>query len=83
MLLRCLELEKFEKALAKVHNDICGENFKGLALSQKNHRAGYYWPTMQTDVVRNAKSYKKCQLHGNLIHAPRLELILSITYWPF
>ena len=38
---------------------------------------------MQADVVRYAKSCKKCQMHGNLIHAPRHELIPSTTYWPF
>ena len=38
---------------------------------------------MQADVVRYAKSYQKCQLHRNLIHAPGKELIPSMTYWPF
>lgn len=38
---------------------------------------------MQADAVRYARSYQKCQLHGNLIHAPGHELISSVTYWPF
>ena len=54
-----------------------------LALAQKLQRAGYYWPTMQADAVRYAKSCKKCQMHENLIHAPRRELIPSTTHWPF
>ena len=70
-LLRCLELEESEKALVEVHNGICGAHSNGLALTQKLLRASYYWPTMQDDVVHYAKSYQKCQLHGNLIHAPR------------
>ena len=82
-LLRCLEIEELEKVLAKVHNGICGSHFNGLALARKLLRASYYWPTMQVDVVCYAKSYKNCQLHGNLIHAPRHELIPYITYWPF
>ena len=34
MLLRCLELEDFEKAFVDVHDGICREYFNGLALSQ-------------------------------------------------
>lgn len=42
MLLGCLELEEFEKALAKVHDGICGAHSNGLALAQKLLRMGYY-----------------------------------------
>ena len=38
---------------------------------------------MQADAVHYAKSCQKCQFHGNLICAPRRELIPSVTYWPF
>ena len=82
-LLRCLELEESEKALAEVHDGICGAHSNGLALARKLLRTGYYWPTMQADAVRYARSCQKCQLHGNLIHAPGRELIPSVTYWPF
>jgi len=70
MFLRCLELEESKKALVEVHEGICGAHSNGLALARKLLRTGYYWPTMQADVVRYVKSYHKCQLHGNLIHAP-------------
>ena len=40
--LRFLELEEFEKALAKVHDGICGEHSNGLALARKLLRVGYY-----------------------------------------
>ena len=56
-LLRCLELEESEKALAKVHDGICGAHSNGLALAQKLLRTGHYWPTMQADVVHYARSY--------------------------
>lgn len=82
-LLRFLELEEPKKALTKVHDDIFGEHSNGLAPTQKLLRAGYYWLTMQADVVCYAKSCQKCQLHGNLIHAPRRELIPFMTYLPF
>ena len=42
MLLRCLELEEFEKALVEVIDGICGAHSNGLALAQKLLRTGYY-----------------------------------------
>ena len=44
---------------------------------------GYYWPTMESYLSEYAKSYKKCQMHGNLIHAPSQELHPNITICPF
>ena len=41
MLLRCLELEEFEKVV-EVHDDIYGVHSNGLALAQKILRTGYY-----------------------------------------
>ena len=56
-LLRCLEIEESKKALVEVHDGICRAHSNGLALARKLLRVGYYWPTMQADVVRYAKSY--------------------------
>lgn len=81
-LLRCLKLDEFEKALFKFHDGICRVDLNGLAFAQKCLRSGYYWPTMKADIVCYAKSCKKFQLHGNLIHALGHELIPSVTYWP-
>ena len=57
ILLRCLELEESKKALAEVHDGICGAHSNCLALARKLLRTGYYWPTMQADVVRYANSF--------------------------
>ena len=70
-LLRCLELEESKKALDEVHNGICGAHSNGLALARKLLKMVYYWPTMQDDTLRYAKSFQKFQLHDNLIHSPR------------
>ena len=51
MFLRCLEIEEFGKALVEVHGGIFGAHCNGLALAQKLLRTGYYWPTMQANVV--------------------------------
>lgn len=51
MPLRCLEIEKYKKALTKVHDGIYGAHSNGLVVSQKFLRAGYYWLTMQANVI--------------------------------
>lgn len=58
-LIRCLEKYESKCALAEVHDVICGSHSNGLGLAQKLLRSGYYWPTMQTNVVCYAKSCKK------------------------
>ena len=69
--------------LVDIHEGIYGGHFNGLSMAQRLLRAGYYWPTMQTDAVAFEKSCEKCQKHGNLIHAPGRELIPSNSHWSF
>lgn len=82
-LLRCLETEESKHALSKVHEGICGSHSNGFTLARKLLRAGYYWLDMEKDAIKFAKTCEKCQLHGNLIHAPARDLIPFITHWPF
>ena len=46
-------------------------------------RMGYYWPRMELDSFEYAKRCKKCQMHGNFIHAPTQELHPITTICPF
>lgn len=55
----------------------------GLKLARKLLRVGYYWLDMEKDALKYAKTCQKCQLHGNLIHAPERELIPFLTHWLF
>lgn len=79
----CLEIEESKRALSEVHEGICGSHSNGLTLVWKLLRAGYYWPDMEKDTINFSKICEKCQLHGNLIHAPARDLISFITHWPF
>ena len=63
-LLRCLETEKFDQALVDNHEGIYGGHSNGLAMAQRLLRVGYYWPTMQIDVVAFAKS---CENVKNMV----------------
>lgn len=38
---------------------------------------------MEKDAIKFAKAFEKCQLHGNLIHAPARDLIPFTRHWPF
>lgn len=43
----------------------------------------YYWLTMEADSFSFAQRCQACQLHGNMIHAPVVELHSLETPWPF
>jgi ribonuclease HI len=82
-LLRCLERDKFEKALHEVHEGIYGTHSSGPILAKKLLRLGYFWPNMEKESYNFVKQCQKCQIHGNLIHAQAQELQLFASTWPF
>ncbi|GLJ26651.1 hypothetical protein SUGI_0518290 [Cryptomeria japonica] len=82
-LLRCLEQDEITKALKEVHEGICGTHSSGPSLAKKLLRNGYYWPSMEKDSYYFVRKCKKCQVHGDLIHAPAQELQPITTPWPF
>ena len=57
-LLRCLEIDESKRALAEVHEGVCGSHSSGLTLARKLIQAGYYWPDMEKDDVQFVKAYK-------------------------
>ena len=44
---------------------------------------GYYWPTTEDDSISFVRRCQACQKHGNLIHAPAVDLHSLRTPWPF
>ncbi|XP_039128919.1 uncharacterized protein LOC120265065 [Dioscorea cayenensis subsp. rotundata] len=60
-LLRCLQKQDAEYALAKVHEEICGQHMGVRALAAKVLRAGFYWPTLRDDASKKVKKCDKCQ----------------------
>ncbi|RVW15648.1 Retrovirus-related Pol polyprotein from transposon 17.6 [Vitis vinifera] len=55
----------------------------GHMLARKIMRTGYFWLTMETDCCRFVQKCPECQIHGDLIHAPPLELHALTSPWPF
>ena len=81
--LRCLILEKADYVMREVHEGVCGNHSRSRSLVHKLIRAGYYWPTMQKDVIAYVKAYDKYQRFGSLIWQPTEELTPMTAPWSF
>uniref|UniRef100_A0A2N9GWC8 Uncharacterized protein n=1 Tax=Fagus sylvatica TaxID=28930 RepID=A0A2N9GWC8_FAGSY len=81
--LRCLDKAEADYVMREVHEGICGNHSGARSLVHKLIRAGYYWPTMQKDVVSYVRACDKCQRFGNLIHSPPETLTPMTAPWPF
>ena len=55
--LRCIEEEEAKYVLEEVHGGVCGDYMGVKSLVRKIMKTGYFWPTMQQDVV---EFVKKC-----------------------
>ncbi|KAK3011208.1 hypothetical protein RJ639_011741 [Escallonia herrerae] len=55
-----------EPRQAEVHEGICGQHLGGHALAHKVLRQGYYWPTMQQDVMSYTKKCDACQRFSSI-----------------
>ncbi|XP_059315380.1 uncharacterized protein LOC132065987 [Lycium ferocissimum] len=54
----------------------------GFVLAKKILRTGYYWMTMENDCSKFVQKCHKCQIHGDLIKIPRIELNAMTSPWP-
>ncbi|XP_027177879.1 uncharacterized protein K02A2.6-like [Coffea eugenioides] len=68
--------------MKEVHSGICGSHMNGHLLAKKIMRTGYFWLTMEHDCVDFVRKYVKCQVLGNVIHAPPTELHSMTVPWP-
>nr|CAN66964.1 hypothetical protein VITISV_013143 [Vitis vinifera] len=83
MLLLCLDRASANRVMREVHAGVCGPHMGGHMLARKIMRTGYFWLTMETDCCRFVQKCPECQIHGDLIHAPPLELHALTSPWPF
>ena len=81
--LKCLIPEEVTYVLHEIHERVSGNHSGPRSLVGKTIRVGYFWPTMQKDMVELVKKCDKCQWFRNVQHIPR-ELLMSISSpWPF
>jgi hypothetical protein len=61
VLLRCLSPQEAQKVMFEFHGGLCGGHHFWKTTTHKILRAGYYWPTLFTDVYREVRDCIKCQ----------------------
>ncbi|RVW63884.1 Transposon Ty3-I Gag-Pol polyprotein [Vitis vinifera] len=83
MLLLCLDRASTDRVMREVHAGVCGLHMGRHMLARKIMRTGYFWLTMETDCCQFVQRCPECQMHGDLIHVPPLELHVLTSPWPF
>lgn len=61
ILLRCLDKVQSMEVMQQFHSNMCGGHHYKKTAAHKILRAGYYWPTLSSDVFSFVKSCDKCQ----------------------
>jgi hypothetical protein len=82
-LLKCIRPSEVWYVLAEVHEGSCGHHIGRKSLARKSLRAGYFWPTMNTDAVEHVKKCQKRQEHSPLTRIPAENLHSISMPWPF
>jgi hypothetical protein len=82
-LLKCIGPSEVWYILAEIHEGSYGHHLGGKLLARKSLRAGYFWPTMNSDSAEYVKRCRKCQEHSPLTHIPAENLHNISTSWPF
>ncbi|XP_022872734.1 uncharacterized protein LOC111391716 [Olea europaea var. sylvestris] len=80
---RCLKPSESARALAEVHEGVCGNHQGARALAFKLIRYGYYWPTMKKNASEYVRRCDKCQRFANVIHSPAEDLTTITCSAPF
>ena len=61
ILLSCLIEEEADRVIEEFHKGDCGGHHYWKATANKILRAGYFWPTLFSDVFSFVRSCEKCQ----------------------
>ena len=62
ILLNCLLKEESDKVLQEFHVGDCGGHLYWKTIADKILRAGFYWPTLFSNVKKYVTSCNKCQI---------------------
>ncbi|XP_056856571.1 uncharacterized protein LOC130506993 [Raphanus sativus] len=68
--LRCLTPREAARILEGLHEGEFGSHSSGRSLVLRARRAGYYWPTMARDSLKQAKLCSQCQKHAQVSNLP-------------
>ena len=77
VLLRYVNSSKANKIIEKTHERVCGTHTNGHKMARQVMRAGYYWLTLESDCIKYARKFHKCQIYFDKIHVPPIELYVG------
>jgi hypothetical protein len=60
VILRCLDPQEAQKIMFDFHDSLCGGHHFWRTTAYKILRAGYFWPSLFTDVCANIRACVKC-----------------------
>ena len=83
LILRSVDEEESKKVLEEFHSGFCGGHFAAKTTTHKILRAGYYWPTLFTDVHESVRNCQKCQLFTGKHKLVLLSLKPIVVQTPF
>ena len=82
-LLRCVDAADTNYLIREVHEGICGLHTGPRMVVAKLMNAGYYWPDMHLDAVKEIRKCDSCQRHAPNTLRPKNDLIPVSAAWPF
>jgi ribonuclease HI len=82
-LLKCLANSEAKYVLREIHEGVCENHSGSRMLAHKEVRAGYYWPTMNKDLVKLVQQCDKCQRFARVMKNPSEKLNPISSPWPF
>ncbi|XP_022032429.1 uncharacterized protein LOC110933519 [Helianthus annuus] len=82
-LLRCVDPQDASYLIREIHEGICGIHASPCMVVAKIINAGYYWPGMHVDALRELRKCDSCQRHAPKILRSKNDPIPVSTAWPF
>ncbi|KAM1515645.1 hypothetical protein ACFX10_014724 [Malus domestica] len=83
LLLLCLGPQESARAIAEVHEGVCGAHQSGRKMRWLLRRHDYFWPRILKDCIEFARGCVQCQIHGPIQRVPAESLHSVIKSWPF
>jgi hypothetical protein len=83
VILRCVDELESKRLLIDFHSGFCGGHFAVKTTAHKIVRAGYYWPTVFSDVHKMVRGCQQCQLFTGKQKLATLPLQPVVVEAPF
>jgi hypothetical protein len=83
VLLRCLDPKEAQNTMNDFHDNLCGGHHFWRTTTYKILRAGYFWPSLFTDVCAKIRACDKCHKFSGKQQLKSLPLKLVVVSGPF